>query len=74
MAATDSILSPSSKNLNDGANPVLVVHAHRSVVAFDLMGASAAGVTLRRTLAEPATNWGSKGRLVSVLGGTGGVV
>ncbi|MGH7303685.1 MAG: right-handed parallel beta-helix repeat-containing protein [Candidatus Rokuibacteriota bacterium] len=68
VAAMDSILAPSSKNLNDGANAVLVVDTHRSVVAFDLTGASAAGlsrVTLRLTLAEPATSWG-KGRLVSV--------
>lgn len=68
VAAADSILSPSSKNLNDGANAVLVVDTHRSVVGFDLAGVSAAGlsrVTLRLTLAEPATNWG-KGRPVSV--------
>jgi len=69
VAAADSLLSPSSKNLNDGANSALVLDTHRVVVAFDLTGVSAAGlsrVTLRLTLAEPATNWGSKGRFVSV--------
>jgi hypothetical protein len=69
MATADSILAPSSKNLNDGANSLLVVDTHRTVVAFDLTGVSPTGisrVTLRLTLAEPATSWGSQGRLVSV--------
>ena len=69
MAAADSIMAPGSTNLNDGANALLVVDTHRTVVAFDLTGVSPAGlsrVTLRLTLAEPAINWGSQGRLVSV--------
>jgi hypothetical protein len=69
VAVADSILAPSSKTLNDGANPLLAVDTHRAVVAFDLTGIGAAGltrVTLRLTLAKPATNWGGKGRLVSV--------
>jgi hypothetical protein len=68
-AAADSMLAPNSKHLNDGANALLVVDTHRTVVAFDLTGISAAGlsrVTLRLTLAEPAANWGSTGRFVSV--------
>ena len=62
-------MAPSSKNLNDGANALLVVDTHRSVVAFDLTGVPTTGlrrVTLRLTLAEPATSWGGQGRLVSV--------
>jgi parallel beta-helix repeat protein len=68
-ADADSILAPSSRNLNDGGNALLVVDAHRTVVAFDLAGISATGlsrVTLRLTLAEPASGWGSTGRAVSV--------
>src|SRR5258708_4289650 len=41
----------------------------RTVVAFDLTGVRITGlrrVTLRLTLAEPATGWGGQGRLVSV--------
>lgn len=59
-AVADSILAPNSKNLNDGANPMLVVDTHRTIVAFDLAGVSPAGltrVTLRLTLAEPATRF-----------------
>jgi hypothetical protein len=69
VAIADSIVAPNSKNLNDGANPVLVVDTHRTVVAFDLAGVSPTGlghVTLRLTLAEPASSWGGAGRLVSV--------
>jgi hypothetical protein len=69
VATADSIMAPSSKNLNDGANVLLVVDTHRTVVGFDLTGVPITGlrrVTLRLTLAEPATNWGSQGRLVSV--------
>jgi parallel beta-helix repeat protein len=69
IASADSILAPSSRNLNDGANPRVVVDTHRTVAAFDLTGIAAAGlsrVTLRLTLAEPATSWGSAGRFVSV--------
>lgn len=69
VATADSILAPGSKNLNDGANARLVVDAHRAVVAFDLTGVSPTSVsrvTLRLTLAEPATGWGTPGRAVSV--------
>jgi len=69
MATADSIMAPNSKNLNDGANALLVVDTHRTVVAFDLAGVPITGlrrVTLRLTLAEPATSWGGQGRLVSV--------
>jgi parallel beta-helix repeat protein len=69
VTSADGILAPSSRNLNDGANPRLVVDTHRTVVAFDLTGIVAAGlsrVTLRLTLAEPAINWGGAGRFVSV--------
>jgi parallel beta-helix repeat protein len=65
----DAILSPSSRNLNEGAHPLLVVDTHRSVVAFSLAGVSPHGVsrvTLRLTLAEAATGWGTAGRFVSV--------
>jgi hypothetical protein len=68
-ADADSMLSPGSRNLNEGAHPRLVVDAHRSVVAFSLAGVSPAGVsrvTLRLTLAEPASGWGTAGRFVSV--------
>jgi hypothetical protein len=68
-AAADSILAPNSKHLNDGANTLLVVDTHRTVVAFDLTGISPSGlsrVILRLTLAEPAASWGSGGRFVSV--------
>ena len=68
-AVADSIMAPGSKNLNDGANALLVVDTHRTVVAFDLTGVPITGlrrVVLRLTLAEPATSWGSQGRLVSV--------
>jgi len=68
-AAADSMLTPSSQNLNDGANALLVVDTHRTVVAFDLTGVPITGlrrVTLRLTLAEPAASWGGQGRLVSV--------
>jgi hypothetical protein len=68
-ATADSIMAPSSKNLNDGANALLVVDTHRTVVAFDLTGVPITGlrrIVLRLTLAEPATNWGGQGRLVSV--------
>ena len=37
-AVADSIMAPGSKNLNDGANALLVVDTHRTVVAFDLTG------------------------------------
>ena len=69
MAIADSIMAPNSKNLNDGMNALLVVDTHRTVVAFDLTGVPITGlrrVTLRLTLAEPATSWGGQGRLVSV--------
>ena len=69
ITTADSFMAPGSKNLNDGANPVLVVDTHSTVVAFDLAGVSPTGlsrVTLRLTLAEPATSWGSQGRLVSI--------
>jgi hypothetical protein len=69
QAEADSILAPNSKHLNDGANALLVVDTYRTVVAFDLTGISAAGLsraTLRLTLAEPAVNWGTGGRFVSV--------
>jgi len=68
-AAADSMLTPSSPNLNDGANSVLVVDTRRIVVTFDLTSLPAANfsrVTLQLTLAESASRWGSKGRLVSV--------
>ena len=68
-AVADSIMAPGSKNLNDGANALLAVDTHRTVVAFDLTGVPITGlrrVTLRLTLAEPATSWGGQGRLVSV--------
>lgn len=68
-ATADSIMAPGSKNLNDGANALLVVDTHRTVVAFDLIGVPITGlrrVTLRLVLAEPATSWGAQGRLVSV--------
>jgi parallel beta-helix repeat protein len=67
-ADADSMLTPGSKNLNEGAHPLLVVDTHRSVVGFSLAGLSAAGVsrvTLRLRLAEAASNWGT-GRSVSV--------
>ena len=69
MAIADSIMAPNSKTLNDGMNALLVVDTHRTVVAFDLTGVPITGlrrVTLRLTLAEPATSWGGQGRLVSV--------
>ena len=68
VATADSILAPGSKNINDGANARLVVDAHRTVVEFDLAGVapSVRRVTLRLTLAEPATGWGAAGRSVSV--------
>jgi len=65
----DSMLTPGSKNLNEGAHSLLVVDTHRTVVGFSLAGLSAAGisrVTLRLTLAEAASGWGSAGRDVSV--------
>jgi hypothetical protein len=67
-ADADSILSPGSKNLNDGANARLVVDTHRTVVVFSLAGVSGplSRVTLRLTLAEAATGWGPDGRDVSV--------
>jgi hypothetical protein len=68
-ADADSMLSPGSKNLNEGAHPLLVVDTHRTVVGFSLAGVSADGisrVTLRLTLAEAASGWGADGRLVSV--------
>jgi hypothetical protein len=68
-AAADSILTPSSRNLNDGANSMLIVDTHRTVVTFDLTSLTVANlsrVMLQLTLAEPASNWGSNGRLVSV--------
>ena len=68
-AVADSIMAPGSKNLNDGANALLAVDTHRTVVALDLTGVPITGlrrVTLRLTLAEPATGWGGQGRLVSV--------
>jgi len=68
-AVADSIMAPGSKNLNDGANALLAVDTHRTVVAFDLTGVPITGlrrVTLRLTLAEPAASWGGQGRLVSV--------
>jgi parallel beta helix pectate lyase-like protein len=65
----DSMLTPGSKNLNEGAHRLLVVDTHRTVVGFSLAGLSAAGVsrvTLRLTLAEAASGWGPAGRDVSV--------
>ncbi len=69
VADADSMLSPGSKNLNEGAHPLLVVDTHRTVVGFSLAGLSAAGVsrvTLRLMLAEAASGWGPDGRHVSV--------
>jgi hypothetical protein len=68
-ADADSMLTPGSKNLNEGGHPLLVVDTHRTVVGFSLAGLSAAGisrVTLRLTLAETASGWGPAGRDVSV--------
>ena len=68
-ADADSMLTPASKNLNEGAHPLLVVDTHRTVVGFSLAGLSAAGisrVSLRLTLAETASGWGLDGRHVSV--------
>ncbi|HEY7521427.1 MAG TPA: right-handed parallel beta-helix repeat-containing protein [Methylomirabilota bacterium] len=68
-ADADSMLSPGSKNLNEGAHPRLVVDTHRVVVGFSLAGISAAGisrVTLRLTIAEAASDWGPDGRHVAV--------
>ena len=68
-ADADSMLTPGSRNLNEGAHPLLVVGTHRTVVGFSLAGISAAGVsrvTLRLTLAEAASGWGPDGRHVSV--------
>lgn len=65
----DSMLSPGSRNLNEGAHPRLVVDAHRTVVGFSLAGLSAAGVsrvTLRLTLAEAASGWGPDGGYISL--------
>jgi parallel beta-helix repeat protein len=68
-ADADSMLSPGSRNLNEGAHALLVVDTHRTVVGFSLAGLSPAGVsrvTLRLTLAEAASNWGPDGHYVSV--------
>jgi hypothetical protein len=68
-ADADSMLTPGSRNLNEGSHPRLVVDTHRTVVGFSLAGLSATGmsrVTLRLTLAEPASNWGPDGHYVSV--------
>ena len=68
-ADADSMLSPGSRNVNEGAHPRLVVATHRTLVGFTLAGLSAAGVrrvTLRLTLAEAASGWGPDGGYVSV--------
>jgi len=68
-ADADSMLTPGSRNLNEGAHARLVVDTHRTVVGFSLAGLSAAGVsrvTLRLTLAEPVSNSGPDGHYVSV--------
>jgi parallel beta-helix repeat protein len=68
-AAADSMLTPTSRNLNDGTNAILVVDTHRIVVSFDLSNLAVANfgrATLQLTLAEAVSNWGGKGRLVSV--------
>src|SRR5258705_517995 len=67
-AVADSIMAPGSKNLNDGANALLAVDTHRTVLPFDLTGVPITAlrrVTLPLTLAQPATSWGGQGRLVS---------
>ena len=67
-ADADSMLSPGSRNLNEGAHPRLVVDTHRTVVGFSLAGISAAGVsrvTLQLTLAAAADGWSPDGGYVS---------
>lgn len=67
-ADADSMLTPGSKNLNEGAHPRLVVDTHRTVLGFSLAGISAGvrRVRLRLTLAEPASGFGPDGAYLSV--------
>jgi hypothetical protein len=68
-ADADSMLSPGSLNVNEGAHPRLVVDTHRTVVGFTLAGLSATGVSrvrLRLALAEATSGWGPDGGYVSV--------
>jgi hypothetical protein len=68
-ATRDSFVLKGSKNRNEGANPKLVVDSYRCLLEFPLEGLTSAmiqEVKLALTLAEPATQWGSTGRNVSV--------
>jgi len=67
-ADADSMLTPGSKNLNEGAHPLLVVDTHRTVLGWSLAGITAGvrRVTLRLTLAQTASGFGPDGGYVSV--------
>ena len=69
-ADQDAFIRSGSKNLNEGANPLLIIsNNNRLLASFDLTGINTSGVTTARLILtinddDPPGNWGSSGRTV----------